>query len=203
MFRKALPLSCVSLLLLVACIVPEKFTAEYKIQPNGSYSLIYEGTMVNAFSRLVAWEAKEKKKAQDAKAEKQIQVFRDALKDDPRTKNFKEESTDVYRVRVEESGNLKEKQFLPFFSKGTQVWSLQYDKKANTVTFNIKPMQDKNFSKMEALNISPDGEIKISTDCKIVSSNVNLDKSFFGNTHSFHVKKESLKKGVSIILQLE
>jgi len=201
--RKALLLACVSLLLPAACVVPDKFTAEYTIRPDGTYNFTYEGTMVDVLARAVALEAREKNQSPGAKVGQDIREVREALKQDPRIKSFQEEAEDLYRVRVEESGNLKEKEFLPFFSHEVNVWFLQYDRKSNTASFNITPFTDKSLADMDKLNLAPDGEIKFSTACRLVSSNVELDRSFFGSAYSFKIRKAALKEGVKIVLQLE
>ena len=46
MFKKCVtPVLVGMILLLAACMVPEKFTAEYEIKPSGDYSFVYDGTM--------------------------------------------------------------------------------------------------------------------------------------------------------------
>ena len=60
MFKKCVtPVLVGMILLLAACMVPEKFTAEYEIKPSGDYSFVYDGTMVNALSRMAKREAAE------------------------------------------------------------------------------------------------------------------------------------------------
>ena len=56
--------------------------------------------------------------------------------------------------------------------------------------------------KLHALGIKVDGEFEISTDCKILSSTVDLDESLLGGAYSFNISNESAE-GATVIMQLE
>lgn len=188
-------------LLLAACMVPEKFTAEYEIKPNGDYSFKYEGTMVNALSRMAKREAAEKgAPVPDAQ---QMEEVVGIFKIDPRVTEFKEAGNDVYTVKMEEKGNIKVQGDSYFLEQKLDYWTLAYNAQDNTVTLAVSPLKGED---LKEVDISVDGEFKIHTDCEIVSSSVELDKSLlgflFGNTYSFKINNESFA-GVTVVMKLE
>ena len=189
------------MLLLAACMVPEKFTAEYEIKPSGEYSFKYEGTMVNALSRMAKREAAEK--GQPVPDAQQMEEVVGLFKVDPRVTEFKEAGDDVYTVKMEEKGNIKEQGDSYFLEQKLDYWTLAYNAEDNTVTLTVSPLKGED---LKEVNVNVDGEFKIHTDCEIVSSSVELDKNLlgflFGNTYSFKINNDSFK-GVTVVMKLE
>ena len=202
MFKKCLTPALVGLiLLLAACMVPEKFTAEYEIKPSGDYSFVYDGTMVNALSRMAKREAAEK--GQPVPDVREMEEVVGVFKIDPRVTEFKEAGDDVYTVKMEEKGNIKELGSSYFLEQKLDYWTLAYNAQDNTVTLTVSPLKGED---LKEVNIKVEGEFKIHTDCEIVSSSVELDKSLlgflFGNTYSFKINNDSFA-GVTVVMKLE
>ena len=195
-----LSLACLALLL-AACMVPEKFTAEYEIKPSGDYSFVYDGTMVNALSRMAKREAAEK--GQPVPDVREMEEVVGVFKIDPRVTEFKEAGDDVYTVKMEEKGNIKELGSSYFLEQKLDYWTLAYNAQDNTVTLTVSPLKGED---LKEVNIKVEGEFKIHTDCEIVSSSVELDKSLLGflfdNTYSFKINNDSFA-GVTVVMKLE
>lgn len=188
------------LLLLSGCLVPEKFTIVYELNSNGDYSYKYDGTMVNALSRMSSLEAAQKGKTLSAsKAGEEAKAMAEQFKADPRVTDFKEIGNDTYKIKMEEKGNIKEKGSSTFLDKDLNYWTLKYNAKDNTVTLAVPPIKNKD---LEEVKIKLDGEFKISTNCEIVSASAKLDKSFFGNTRSFKINNNSTE-GVTVLMNLK
>lgn len=198
MLRKCgmLSLACLALLL-AACMVPEKFTATYEIKPNGDYTFVYDGTMVDAVSRMAKSESAQK--GASMPDQKDIQAMLDEFKADPRVVEFEAQGDETYQARLEEKGNIKEAGKVYFLSKDLRCWTLAYNPDKNTVSLTVSPVKSKDLDK---LSIKLDGEFEISTDCKILSSTVDLDESLLGSTYSFKINNESAA-GATVIMQLE
>lgn len=184
-------------LLLAACMVPEKFTAKYEIKPNGDYTFVYDGTLVDALSRMA--KAESAQKGSSMPDQKEIQAMLDEFKADPRLVEFEERGDETYQARLEEKGNIKEAGEVYFLSKDLRCWTLAYNSEKNTVSLTVSPLKRKD---LDELSIKVDGEFEISTDCKILSSTVDLDESLLGNAHSFKISNESAE-GATVIMQLE
>lgn len=191
-----LSLACLALLL-AACMVPEKFTAEYEIKSNGDYTFVYDGTMVDALSRM--GKAESAQKGGSGFDPKEIKAMLDEFKADPRVVEFKERGDETYQVRMEEKGNIKEAGKVYFLSKDLRCWTLTYSPDKNTVSLIVSPIKRKD---LDGLNIKVDGEFEISTDCKILSSTVELDESLLGSAYSFKISNESAT-GATVVMQLE
>ncbi len=184
-------------LLLAACMVPEKFTAEYEIKPGGDFTFVYEGTMIDALTRVA--KVKSAQTGEPMPDAAQMKEMLDEFKADPRVVEFKELGNETYQVRLEDKGNLKQAGAVYFLSKELKFWNLTYDPAGNTVTLAVSPLKD---GEMDKLGIKMAGEFKLSTDCKIVSSSVKLDESLLGNTYSFKIDNGSAD-GVTVVMQLE
>ena len=198
MLKRILPFALAGIILtLAACMVPEKFTAEYEIKPDGGYAFVYEGTMVDALSRMARLEAE--KEGEDMPAADNLQELVGAFKSDPRVIEFKEVSKETYQVRMEDKGNIKEALTVHFIDDKLDYWRLIYSAEANTVTLEIAPLKAKD---LDEVQVKIDGSFEIKTDCEIVSSTVELDESFFSNTYSFKVDN-TLSEGASIIMKLQ
>ena len=168
MFKKCVtPVLVGMILLLAACMVPEKFTAEYEIKPSGDYSFVYDGTMVNALSRMAKREAAEK--GQPVPDVREMEEVVGVFKIDPRVTEFKEAGDDVYTVKMEEKGNIKELGSSYFLEQKLDYWTLAYNAQDNTVTLTVSPLKGED---LKEVNIKVEGEFKIHTDCEIVSSSV-------------------------------
>lgn len=191
-----LSLACLALLL-AACMVPEKFTAKYEIEPNGDYTFVYDGTMVDALSRMA--KAESAQKGGSGVDPKEIKAMLDEFKADPRVVEFKERGDETYQVRMEEKGNIKEAGKVYFLSKDLRCWTLAYNPDKNTVSLKVSPIKRKD---LDQLGIKVDGELEISTNCKILSSTVELDESLLGSTYSFKISNESAT-GATVVMQLE
>lgn len=190
-----------SALFLMACMVPEKFTAKYTLTPKGDFTFAYDGTMVNALARTMKLEAKEKGKEPTAGDQAKLREMVGEFERDPRVKEFKETSNDVYKVVMQEQGNIKERRAVAFWNEQIHYWKLSYNEQDKTAVLAVKPVKD--MRDFDRLGITPDWNIQIATDCAVVSSTVELDKSFFGNTYKFSIKRDDLKNGVTVVLQLE
>ena len=198
MLKKCRVLSLAGLaLLLAACMVPEKFTAEYEIEPNGDYTFVYDGTLVDALSRMA--KAESAQKGETKLDPKEIQAMLDEFKADPRVVEFEGRGDETYQVRMEEKGNIKEAGKVYFLSKDLRCWTLSYNPDKNTVTLTVSPIKRKD---LDSLSIKVDGKLEISTDCKILSSTVELDESLLGGTYSFKLSNDSAA-GATVIMQLE
>ena len=184
-------------LLLAACMVPEKFTAKYEIKSNGDYAFVYDGAMVDALSRMA--KAESAQKGAQMPDQKEIKAMLDEFKADPRVVEFEERGDETYQARMEEKGNIKEAGKVYFLSKDLRYWTLTYNPDNNTVSLTVSPLKRKD---LDQLGIKVDGEFEISTDCKILSSTVDLDESLLGGAYSFNISNESAE-GATVIMQLE
>lgn len=185
------------ILLLAACMVPEKFTAEYEIKPDGDFTFVYDGTMIDALTRM--GKAKSAQTGEPMPDAAQMKEMLDEFKADPRVVEFKDLGNETYQVRMEDKGNLKQAGEVHFLSKELKFWNLTYDPAANTVTLAVSQLKS---GELDGLGIKMVGEFKISTDCKIVASSVKLDESILGNTYSFKINNEAVD-GVTVVMQLE
>ena len=183
-------------LLLAACMVPEKFTAKYEIKANGDYTFVYDGTLVDALSRMDKAKSAQGKPGLDPK---EIKAMLEEFKADPRVVEFEERGEETYQVRMEEQGNIKEAGKVYFLSKDLRCWTLAYNPDKNTVSLTVSPVKSKDLGE---LSIKLDGEFEISTDCKILSSTVELDESLLGSAYSFKISNESAT-GATVVMQLE
>ena len=198
MLKKFLPYALAGVILtLAACMVPEKFTAEYEIKPNGDYAFVYEGTMVDALSRMARLETE--KEGEAMPAADNLQELVGAFKSDPRVTEFKEISKETYQVRMEGKGNIKEDLTVHFIDDKLDYWRLVYSANAETVTLEISPLKSKD---LDEIQVKINGVFEIKTDCEIVTSTVELDESFFSNTYSFKVDN-TLSEGASIVMKLQ
>lgn len=184
-------------LLLAACMVPEKFTAKYEIKPNGDYVFVYDGTLVDALTRME--KAESAQKGESGIDPKEIKAMLDKFKADPRLIEFEERGNDTYQTRMEEQGNIKEAGKSYFLSKDLKYWMLSCNSENNTVSLTVSPLKRKD---LDELGLKLEGEFEISTDCKILSSTVELSESLLGNTYSFKINNDSAQ-GATIIMQLE
>jgi hypothetical protein len=192
-----------SVLLLCSCMIPENFTGKYTLNPKGDYTFSYDGTMVDGLALIAKSEAKEKGKDIDSSDKAKIDKNVEAFRQDPRVKEFKESSSDTYKVRTEEKGNLVEKGAIPFWDKQFQFWTLEYNPQNKTANFIINPYKSGDLEVLDEFGLSMKWKMEIDTDCAVVSSTVKLDKSFLGNTYSFIISRDDMVKGVTVVFQLE
>lgn len=195
--RILLPALAGVMLILAACMVPEKFTAEYEIMPNGDFTFIYEGTMVDALSRMARLEAE--KNGEEIPATDNLQELVGAFKSDPRVTEFQEVAKETYQVRMEESGNIKEAGTVHFIDDKLDYWRLTYSPEANTATLQISPLKAKD---LDEVQVKINGVFELRTDCEIVSSTVELDEAFFSNAYTFKVDN-TLSAGATIVVKLQ
>lgn len=187
-----------------ACMIPEKFKAKYEIQPDGNYTFTYDGTMIDAFTRMAKLEAKEK--GQDIPADqirKESQGLLDEIKADPRVKSIEDKGDERYAMRMEETGNFKTSRIVAFLNRDMSFWHFSYNPEDKTLTLKIARFKSEDINTLEKLNVTIDGKIIISTKCKVLEGEDLLKKSFFGSEYTLSLNKAGYNKETVVVFQLE
>jgi hypothetical protein len=162
----------ISGVLLISCLVPEKFQAELKINKDATYSFLYEGTLV--FTQALGKDGKI-----DAATEKELaEPILEDLKKDTRYKDVSYIGNGRYKVRFEDSGDLKKQPFI-FIDRSFNYFSARLDAKNHaSVVFSGKVISANDVHKIQEVGVNIDGCIVLKTDGTVAESNGK--KTFFG-----------------------
>jgi len=177
---------------LTGCYIPEKFTARVDVHKDGSYTMTYDGTMVDVRARKSHLSPKDH---QDLEKEA-IEIGKD-----PEVKYIKYIGHEKYRISMEVNRQVGQKGYL--FSerdKIIQVIPLK-DEVLQIYVVNMK----KNISDLKSLGLKVDGKLIVSVPkgMQVLGSNADRTPSLFGLFGDYEWDINSFDKKIDIRLRPE
>lgn len=169
-------LIALSLSLLVACFIPEKFDAKIAVASDGSYKFTYDGTI--AFALALA----ELHKGQlSSKADADLQKLAVELKKDKTFKKVEYLEKARYKVLVEKIGKPGEP--YSFLTKTISI-APQND---GTILISAVKLDKKFIDELSSVGSKIDGTLSVTLDSgvKIISHNATSEPSLFGLLGSY------------------
>ena len=162
---------CSLAVLLSGCLVPERFTAAIKIDPDASYSYSYKGTAVHA---LAAAQIK-KGKPLSSKEESGLKAEADKMSKLPDVTRATYVNEGRYKLELEGKKQPGERlKLLGFFEVSTAS--------DGVITITSPDMKPRDLQGLQQLGIKIDGtlEVKLPKNAEIISQNATSMPTFFG-----------------------
>ena len=185
MLRKSLVAFVAGASLLAGCLVPEKFTAKADIQPDGSYSASYTGTVVHGLAAMQL--AKTGKLSANDEAGLKREV--DKLKHSPDVQSASYLGNGKYELAVaakREKG--KALDLLNILSIKTG--------KDGVITISSAKMDEKGKKDLSQLGIKVDGTLTVTVprNAEVIEHNATGPPSFFGLVGTYSWKIGSVEQ---------
>lgn len=176
--------SCLVVLGVVGCMLPGTFTAKLDVKKDGSYTFVYDGTVV-----ILPMLADLERGKMDKEAEKKnADEIAGELKKDGKVSNVAYVGKGAFKMSINASGNVKKDPLLvgmkemPFF-----VLKLSPDESRVAFHFLAGSDAEKAVKEFGITGYSVSGSIELATELEVESSAGNPDKAWFSSTYTWKV----------------
>lgn len=170
-------LAATTALSLTGCLIPEKFTASFNVNPDASALYRYEGTAVNYFSAQKFFKAGKMSKEDEARLKKEME--------NNLPKGIKKASyLGDGRIKMESEETLRPGQ------SSDIIKIFQYSK-ANDGVYTIQSteMSDKMKTELKEMGINFDGKVEVvlPRGAKVIFNNANSTPGFFSKSYVWKI----------------
>lgn len=163
---------------LIGCLVPEKFSASVNVKPDGSYTYKYDGTATHA----LAVATLKKQGSLSANDEAGLKQEEQKAAKAPGVRKFKYLGAGRYEVTIEQDLTPGQPAAL------MQVISVTKDKD-NVFTVAPAEMKQKDKNTLKDLGIKVDGkaEVYLPSNAKVISQNASGTPSLFSKAYTWNI----------------
>jgi hypothetical protein len=194
MFRKSLVAFAAGATLLAGCLIPEKFTAKADIQPDGSYSASYAGTVVHGLAAMQIAKAGRLSANDDASLKREV----DKMKRSPDVQSVSYLGNGKYELALaakREKG--KALDLLNILSIKTG--------KDGIITISSAKIEEKGKKDLSQLGIKVDGTLTVSIprNAEVIEQNATTTPSFFGLVGTYSWKIGSVEQRPMMRIRLK
>jgi hypothetical protein len=162
------------LLFITGCWIPEDFTANVKVNNDGSYTFTYDGTLTYAPALAAAKDGSLRQKD-----EVEFRKEGEKIRREPGFKDVKYLGKGRYKVLVEKTGKRGETYF--FMSREMKIFAIQPQKDGSVRISAIRPsLKDINELKSIGAKMAGTLTVSVAQGVKVVKHNAQSEPSFYG-----------------------
>ncbi len=155
------------LLVAAACYVPIRFDAEIEITRTGHYAMEFDGYVVD----LPLYEGLSKGKITGPEEEKKVALIKTDFTRDSSTKVVEYQRRGVFRVHWKAQGDLLKAKMVTFIRRNAAMLTISYADPTGLISVYGASLTDENAKRLANLGLGTEGEIRLTTDAKVVSHN--------------------------------
>ena len=166
---KRLPILLLALFL-AGCYLPSQFKVDVRIGSDGSYTVRYVGRLAESTLFVGLREG-------TMDAAKEAERVESAKKDLARDSGFRAVDyvgEGFFEVQYEKAGNIFDDKTLTFVNGGSQILSIAFVSKSNTVTVRAGSVPVNYHDRLKSLAFSLEGEMHVVTDANVLDHNAGL-----------------------------
>ena len=186
-------ISAIMIFVFTGCFVPEKFNASIDVNKDGSYTMTYDGTMVNIFTL-----------GRKLSPKDEIGLKEDAVEigKDPEVKHIEYMGRGRYKLSQEVHKKAGQRGYL--FEEEIKVINV-IPRKDGSIRIFVDNMKPKEIQKLKSYGMKIDGKLVISVPkgMKITGSNADRTPSVFGLFGDYEWDINSFEKKIDIVLRPE
>lgn len=164
-------------LCLTSCFGPEKFTATLNVDKKGDFQFTYDGTVVYGLA-LVAIKGQGRLDSKDDAACKDLEAD---LRKEPGMKSVEYIGNGRYKIRAELSGSVYSKKI--FFD----LIEMMRFENGGIVIFGPE-ISSENNRELASLNLALDGQLKVTSDLRVIEHNASSTPMLGGAIGSYEWK---------------
>ena len=154
-------------LAIAACYVPIRFDAEIEITRTGHYAMEFDGYVVD----LPLYEGLAKATITGPEEEKKVALIKTDFTRDSSTKVVEYQRRGVFRVHWKTQGDLLRAKMVTFIRRNAAMLTISYVDPTGVISIYGASLTQENTRRLADLGLGTEGEIRLTTDAKVVSHN--------------------------------
>ncbi|MBM3565682.1 MAG: hypothetical protein FJX42_06175 [Alphaproteobacteria bacterium] len=155
------------LLVAAACYVPIRFDAEIDINRTGHYAMEFDGYIVD----LPLFEGLSRGKIGGTEEQKKVQTIRDDFARDSGTRTVEYQRRGIFRVHWKTQGDITRSKMVTFIRRNAAMLTLSYSGESGILNVYGASLTAENIKRLADLGLGSEGEIRLSTNAKVMSHN--------------------------------
>jgi hypothetical protein len=163
-----------AILFLSSCFYPETFTAKLNIDKNGSYSFVFDGTLVF----LTFEQPKDEPLLTDQDPVK-IRQLEEQLKNDNNFKEIKYTGKGRFKVLYRQEGVIKPGSKITLMANFCEIIRI-LPSQPGTIIINGVNLDELNLEYLKKMNVHLQGKLAITTNARVIRHNADRSPWFFG-----------------------
>ncbi len=167
---KRLAANAAAVLLIAAlggCYFPVRFDAEIEISRYGTYSMIFDGYLVD----VPLYDGLRKGKVSGLEERRKIELLKTDLTRDSSVKEFQYFKQGHFKVHWVKSGDLLRTGMVTFVRRNENILSLTYNKKKGIITVRSTPIARVTAKRLKEIGLDMQGQLRVKTDAPVVNHN--------------------------------
>ncbi len=156
-----------ALLFVAACYVPIRFDAEIEITRTGHYAMEFDGYIVD----LPLYEGLVKGQIGGPAEQQKVELIKTDFTRDSSTKTVEYQRHGVFRVHWKSQGDILKAKMVTFIRRNAAMLTISYADPTGLVSVYGTSLTRENIQRLADLGLGTEGEIRLTTDAKVVSHN--------------------------------